>query len=230
MEEVKNASSMIAVDTKSGPSNIVLTYDDGPEPSGTHEVLTALSEYGVKATFFVLLSRTRLNPTLVKEIQSQGHEIALHGVDHKSLTSLNPQEVYVRTRDAKRELEDLIGQSVQWFRPPYGNKTPEMVRQVNRAGLTTVLWTINCLDWENHTDYEVYLAQARGVDKPGAIVLAHDNIANPVIDNALPVEITHFSRGRLARLLLDVFSEKGFASCSLSEALTTGQPVWEIES
>lgn len=220
-------SSMIAIDTGSGPSNVVLTYDDGPEPVGTQEILSALADARATATFFVLLSRTRRYPSIVAEIIAQGHEIALHGVDHLPLDVMNPAEVFTRTVEAKAELEELIGQPVLWFRPPYGRKTPATMAEMIRAGLTPVLWGLTCRDWEDvsHADR---LKGAQALQRPGSILLAHDNFASQldgVDDGPAPL----FSRGHLTRALLEVFHGKGFTCCSLQQALKTGRPIWESE-
>ena len=218
-------SSIVSIDTKSGPPSVVLTYDDGPEPQGTHEVLSALSEAGVTATFFVLLTRTRMNPKLVMEIQSQGHELALHGVNHKSLLEMSRDEVFTRTRDAKGELEDLIGKEVKWFRPPYGQQTQEHVDAVYEAGLTPVLWNVICFDWADVT-HEFRLSEVRGMNQPGAILLAHDNIACAP-DGVEYDPCPPFSRGALTRDIIEIFQTKGFECRGLSDALKTGDAVWE---
>jgi peptidoglycan/xylan/chitin deacetylase (PgdA/CDA1 family) len=218
-------SSIISIDTKDGPPNVVLTYDDGPEPIGTHEVLGALADAKVTATFFVLLTRTRLNPSLVKEIQSQGHEIALHGVNHKSLLDFSPEEVFTRTRDAKIELEDLIGQPIKWFRPPYGQQTSDHVREIHKTGLTPVLWNVICHDWADVT-HEFRVEEVRKVDKAGAILLAHDNIACAP-DGVEYDPCPPFSRGELSRSMIEIFTTNGFKCCGLSDALKTGKPIWE---
>lgn len=216
--------SIISVDTKSGPPFVVLTYDDGPEPAGTHEVLSALSDAQATATFFVLLTRTRLNPNLVREIQSQGHEIALHGVNHKSLLDMSRREVFIRTRDAKNELEDLIGQPIKWFRPPYGQQTQEHVEAIYEAELTPVLWSVICHDWADVT-HEYRLSEVREISQPGAILLAHDNIACAP-DGVEYDPCPPFSRGDLSRDIIEIFQAKGFECRGLSEALKTGDPVW----
>ena len=217
---------MVAIDTGNGPANIVLTYDDGPEPSGTNSILSALAEKKATATFFVLLTRTRLHPSIVQEIVAQGHEIALHGLDHLPIDVMNPVEVFTRTLDAKNELEQMIGREVRWYRPPYGRRTPETIGSVIRAGLTTVLWDVVLLDWLDQPDVNAYLKNPRNIKSPGAIVLAHDNIAS-LIDGVDEAASLTFDRGELTRSLIEVFEEKGFTCCSLEQSLKTGTPIWK---
>src|SRR5215467_815730 len=131
--------SLVAVDCLDGPPTIVLTYDDGPEPGGTDAVLGALDESGASATFFVLLSRVRRHESLLHDVLASGHEVGLHGPDHRQLTGMDPADVALRTRAAKLELEERIGRAVRWFRPPYGRQSALTWRAVADAGLTTVL-------------------------------------------------------------------------------------------
>ena len=113
--------SMVGV--RSDASLIALTYDDGPEPGGTDRVLDALAEAGATATFFVLMTRVRRHPALLQRILAEGHEIGLHGLDHRPLTSFPVAEVKRRCVAGRDELEQAIGRPVRWMRPPYGRQT-----------------------------------------------------------------------------------------------------------
>lgn len=223
-----NGSSIIAVDTKSGSSDVVLTYDDGPEPQGTTAILDALEDHKATATFFVLLTRARKHPSIIKEILDQGHEIALHGVDHQSLTRFSSEEVYIRTCDAKTELENLISQPVRWFRPPYGHQSEASWQGIERTGLVPVVWNVQCGDWEDaiSEDYEQYLVEVRNVSASGSIILMHDNFAEKV-DGAADANRPLFDRGPLARKILKILEARGFTGCSLESALKTGDPTFE---
>lgn len=220
---------MVAVEMLNKSRNIVLTYDDGPEPSGTHEVLTALADTETTATFFVLLTRTRRNPSIVGEILAQGHEVALHGPDHQSIHEMSALEVETRSRDAKHELEDLIDRPVRWFRPPYGNQSTDSWLGIIRAGLEPVHWSVQCVDWEDSRseDYSQYMTEVKAQQEPGAIILCHDNCALESIDNAYPVKNPVFNREKLARMIIGNFQEKGFTCCSLERALATGKPIYQ---
>ncbi|MDP1720946.1 MAG: polysaccharide deacetylase family protein [Candidatus Nanopelagicaceae bacterium] len=222
-QRLRVGSSVYEIHTKSGPKNTVLTYDDGPEPMGTTKVLEVLEERNATATFFVLLSRTRETPSIVGDILSKGHEIGLHGLNHKSLRDMNSEEVFIRTYRAKQELEQLTGRPVRWFRPPYGHQTLETWKGVVRAGLLPVVWSVQCNDWEDarSEDYKQYLTEVEAIKFPGSIILAHDNFASRM-DEAADAPPPRFCRGRLARLILDAVQERGFSCCSLENAIETG--------
>jgi peptidoglycan/xylan/chitin deacetylase (PgdA/CDA1 family) len=218
--------SMCAVDV-TGPSRpIVMTYDDGPEPGGTEPILRALQARGATATFFVLMSRVRRYRTLLAEVVAAGHEIGLHGPDHRMLTELAPVDVTRRTADARSELEDVLGEPVRWFRPPYGEQSEDSWRAVLRTGLTPVLWGATLEDWHDVAASE-RLAAAAAIAGRGTIVLAHDGYANlddGVDDGPAPL----FDRGELTREVLDLYAGMGLTACALERALASGTPASSV--
>ena len=201
--------------------NIVLTFDDGPDPVQTPLVLRSLEAHGASATFFVLMSRTRRRPELVREIVAEGHEVGLHGPDHVDLTEFSYREALTRTADAKSELEEITGKPVRWFRPPYGRLGPSSLLAVHRAGLSVALWSASAWDWlpSSPTErWEVVLGAAR----PGAIFLAHDGIADcrDGVDDG-PVAFT--DRAAWIDEVLDEFDRRGLVGRSLGKALESGK-------
>jgi len=222
----ESGSSVVSIDCSDGPPAVVLTYDDGPQPGGTDAVLGALADTGATATFFVLLSRVRRHESLFHDVLAAGHEVALHGPDHRRLTELDPKDVAVRTRAAKEELEDRAGRAVRWFRPPYGSQSAASWRAAADAGLTTVLWSVECTDWLD-VPHESRLANIRAMDGPGAVVLLHDGFAN-VIDGVDDGPAPTFDRGDLTRSVVEVCAAKGFGCTSLSHALATASLVEDI--
>jgi peptidoglycan/xylan/chitin deacetylase (PgdA/CDA1 family) len=201
---------------------VVVTYDDGPEPGATEHVLAALSDHGATATFFVLMSRVRKHRSLFAEILAAGHEIGLHGPDHRRLTGLPTDDVRRRTADARAELEDALERRVDWFRPPYGAQTVDTWSAVRDAGLEPVVWGPALLDWADVPHTERMAAAVTDL-RPGSIVLAHDGFATPcdgVDDGPRPA----FDRGVLARAVFDAYGERGLAVRSLGDALLNGVP------
>lgn len=202
---------------------VVLTYDDGPEPGNTDAVLAALAEADARATFFLLVGRARRRPGLLAQIVAAGHEVALHGVDHVRLTTLPAGQVLRRTRDARRELEDLAGQRVRWFRPPYGAQRPSTWAAIRRAGLHSVVWSRAAYDWEDRPVAEL-AARATDGAASGEVLLLHDGHANAEdgVDNcAAPT----FDRGELCRQVLAGLAERGLGTASLGGALAGGSLV-----
>lgn len=200
----------------------VLTYDDGPQPGGTDKVLAALADAHATATFFILVGRARKHRSLLADVVAAGHEIALHGVDHVRLTTLSPGAVRSRTRDGRHQLEDLAGQRVHWFRPPYGAQRPGTWAAVRSTGLTPVVWSNEVADWQDDTVDRIS-ERARSV-RAGSVVLLHDGYADRfdgVDDGPAP----GFDRGELSRRILGEMGDRGIAAVSLRDALAAGTAV-----
>ncbi|MGY1751792.1 polysaccharide deacetylase family protein [Blastococcus sp. SYSU D01042] len=217
------AGSIVRVRTTE--PRVVLTFDDGPEPGGTDRVLAALADAGATATFFVLVGRVRRYRSLFDEIVAAGHEVALHGVDHRALPERATGEVAAAMRAGRAELEDAAGRTVRWHRPPYGRQTPRTWRAVTGAGLMPVLWGPTTWDWRD-VPHDERLTKAREGVHPGAIVLAHDGFAGAedgAADGPAPV----LDRGRLIAEVLAGYAADGWGACSLGEALEVGTAVRE---
>ena len=205
--------------------DVVLTFDDGPEPGGTDRVLPVLAEAGATATFFVLMTRVRKHPALLREVVAAGHEIGLHGVDHRALPTMPTDEVARRARDGRAELEDVIGDEVRWFRPPYGRQRMRDWRAVRSAGMESVLWGPTTWDWKDVPPAE-RIAKALTDVRAGSIVLAHDGFAGPA-DGACDGPPPVLDRGELIAGVLEGYAERGLSARSLGKALGAGSPVRE---
>lgn len=213
--------SVVAV--KTSEPHVVLTYDDGPEPGGTDLILAALADRRATATFFVLLTRARAHPGLLNEVMSEGHEIALHGQDHRCLTQFSSEEVSRRTQGGKDELEDITGRGVSWMRPPYGRQTFATWRAVMATGMHPVMWGPTTWDSRHIPQAERVRKALEGTVR-GSILLAHDGYAGPA-DGVDDGPVPNVDRGDLTRRVLDGFSELGLHGQSLSASLQTGTPV-----
>lgn len=215
-----------AVEVRTDAPDVVLTFDDGPEPGGTDRVLSALADAGAGATFFVLLTRVRRYRSLLDEVVAAGHEVALHGVDHRALPTLPPEEVGRLARDGRAELEDAVGLAVRWYRPPYGRQTVRNWRAVTAAGMLPVLWGPTTWDWKSDVSDAARLDRSlQGVAR-GSIVLAHDGFAGPedgACDGPPPV----LDRGELIAAVLDGYAARGLRARSLGQALGEGGLVRE---
>jgi peptidoglycan/xylan/chitin deacetylase (PgdA/CDA1 family) len=215
-----------AVEVRTDAPDVVLTFDDGPEPGGTDRVLSALADAGAGATFFVLLTRVRRYRSLLDEVVAAGHEVALHGVDHRALPTLPPEEVGRLVRDGRAELEDAVGQAVRWYRPPYGRQTVRNWRAVTAAGMLPVLWGPTTWDWKSDvSDAERLDKSLQGVAR-GSIVLAHDGFAGPE-DGACDGPPPTLDRGELIAAVLDGYAARGLRARSLGQALGDGGLVRE---
>ena len=200
---------------------VVFTLDDGPDPEWTPRVLEVLAERGATATFFVLLTRTRRHPELLRRIVEEGHEIALHGEDHRRLTTLDAGEADRMLTQGRAELEALTGARIRWYRPPYGALSIRTWRSVRTAGMVPVLWTTSVLDGRDAA-HEERLRRATSGIRPGAIVLAHDSRAG-LDDGVDDGAIASFDRAALIADVLDAYAHRGLSTVSLGRALRSGR-------
>lgn len=203
---------------------VVLTFDDGPEAGGTDRVLTALAAHDATATFFVLLSKLPRHGGLLDEVLAAGHEIGLHGADHRALPTMDGAEVARVVRDGRAALEDRIGRPVRWFRPPYGRQTVGNWRSITRAGMQSVLWTATTWDWRADVTHEQRVAVAQRGVRPGVVVLAHDAFAGPE-DGASDGPEPQLDRGLLVDEVLTGWAGRGLVARSLADALVSGRLV-----
>lgn len=165
-----------ARNTNSGVgTQMQLTFDDGPHPTYTPQILAWLKANHLHATFFVVGENAARYPALVKRIVSEGHQIGNHSWNHPKLTVMSDTKV----RDQLQRTHDAIvkacGTAPKVFRPPYGALSPrQRVWIESEFGYTTVLWDIDTLDWKNSS---AEVAQIIDRDlRPGGrnIILAHD--------------------------------------------------------
>lgn len=200
-----------------------LTYDDGPTPERTPAILDALADTGSHGTFFVLMHNARLNRGLLREMVAEGHEIALHGMDHRRLSTVPPVELTRLLVEARERLESITGQAVRWYRPPYGVQTPISWRATQESGLTTAIWSRTAWDWKN-TDQDSRVKVATLDAKPGVIVLLHDGHAGLPDRVESPPE-PKLDRYDLTRRIAQEYAVLGLTSCTLSRLASYGRPV-----
>ena len=99
---------------------IVLTFDDGPDPTWTPQVLDILKQYNVPATFFVVGKQAEENPTLIRRMWDEGHEIGNHSWDHPDMYLLSSEHQHLELTLTQRVIQATTGHSTTLFRPPYG--------------------------------------------------------------------------------------------------------------
>jgi peptidoglycan/xylan/chitin deacetylase (PgdA/CDA1 family) len=154
---------------------VAFTFDDGPDPKTTREVLDALDEVNAKATFFVIAKKAEAHPELVREILERGHEIGLHSYEHDRLFSLRSEErVRQDLEQGMRVLEDLTGERPLFFRPPIGHTNPIIARVADALDLVVVGWSVSARDGLASAVPRSIVNRVRRGLGDGAIVLMHD--------------------------------------------------------
>lgn len=157
---------------------VMLTFDDGVDEVQTPLVLDVLRRHHVKATFFLVGERAQAHPDIVRRMVAEGHTIGIHTWQHRNTFPFGATATI--TADLKRTrnlLEQLAGQPVTRFRPPFGVTNPHIGRAVRRLGLTTVGWSIRSHDTNPKRTRADIVQRIERRLHPGAIILLHDNRA-----------------------------------------------------
>lgn len=154
--------------------HVALTFDDGPDPTSTPAFLEELDRRGWHATFFMLGTRARQAPSLVADVVAAGHEVAVHGDEHRNMLRRTPRGARDDIRRATDTIAELSGRTPTWFRPPFGALSLGALRGAKRAGLTTVLWTTWGRDWRKEATPETVVADVLRRYVAGGTVLLHD--------------------------------------------------------
>jgi peptidoglycan/xylan/chitin deacetylase (PgdA/CDA1 family) len=157
------------------PPAVALTFDDGPHPRHTLEVLRVLRRLNARATFYVLGGLAARYPEVVERLRAAGMEVANHSMTHpyrSPFGRLPDADVVAEVRGATRVLNDL-GIQPATFRPPGGSWSDRTVRLAEDMGQRTVLWSVDSRDWTGATAAQIARAVLQDV-RPGAIILLHD--------------------------------------------------------
>jgi peptidoglycan/xylan/chitin deacetylase (PgdA/CDA1 family) len=157
------------------PGHVALTFDDGPDPESTPQFAQLLAARQVRATFFVLGRMAQRAPGLVAELAAAGHEIGVHGWDHRYLPARTPGAVRSDLHRATDLIARLTGRQPRFFRPPYGVLSGPALLTARNLGLTPVLWGAWGREWTpGATPQSVHATLAAGL-AGGVTVLLHDS-------------------------------------------------------
>ena len=157
------------------PSHVALTFDDGPHPDATPELLRLLDDADVRATFFLLGRMTAQHPHIARAIAAAGHEIGVHGYDHRLPIKRTPAATRTDLDRAVHTITTVTGTQPRWWRPPYGVATTPALVHARRLGLRPVLWTCWGRDWTaSCTGGSVHGSVLRRLTGGGTILL-HDS-------------------------------------------------------
>lgn len=205
----------------SDPSQMALTFDDGPNDPDTMHLLEVLEKHNARATFFLIGRYVRQRPEIARAILAAGHEVGNHTDSHPNLILASAARLRRELSDCNKALEDAMGRKIMLFRPPFGGRRPNVLRTAGRMGLTPVMWSVTGYDWSAKSAAEIVEKVGRQVDsrhKPqGEIVLLHDGGHLALgTDRSFTVEAT--------RQLLERYAGKKFVSVrALVKA--TGDPI-----
>lgn len=154
--------------------SIALTFDDGPHPVYTPQILDVLARYGQKATFFVIGDLSEERPEILKRIADEGHELGNHGYSHRTGHATTLAEYIVELDRTRSVIYDVSGQTTRWYRPNNMLMSTTMLMACQSTEHKPVIWTVDTKDWGANTpDSIVYALDPNGI-AAGSVVLMHD--------------------------------------------------------
>ncbi|GAB1646409.1 polysaccharide deacetylase family protein [Krasilnikovia sp. MM14-A1259] len=160
---------------RGSPGHVALTFDDGPHPEATPQVLRILENAGVRATFFLLGRMVREHPRVARAIVAAGHEVAVHGHEHRLLLRRSPAATRADITRAAEVITEVAGTTPRWWRPPYGVATTAALHAARQLGLTPVLWTHWGRDWTRKATPDSIARSVLWHPVDGSTILLHDS-------------------------------------------------------
>jgi peptidoglycan/xylan/chitin deacetylase (PgdA/CDA1 family) len=170
-----------------------LTYDDGPRPRTSVEILEDLAQQKVPATFFMLTREALANGVAARRIQAAGMDIASHSWTHPQVTKISAEKQDREISQAAARLGQELGVSVRLFRLPYGAGVANAAirKRIADAGMVHVFWNVDTLDWQDKNPESIVeraLKQMKAAPKDSGIILFHDIHPQSVVASRLLVE------------------------------------------
>lgn len=155
---------------------IALTFDDGPHPTITAEILDILDKYDARATFFVIGENAKNYPDVLRMISSRGHEIGNHTYTHKSVRKKNVGEIIDEIELAEEAILSVCDAKTKVFRPPEGCFTKNVAEAAAKLGYSVILWSVDTRDWA-HCDAATITENIKNNIRPGGVILFHDYVS-----------------------------------------------------
>ena len=185
---------------------IALTFDDGPHPVYTAQILDLLREYDARATFFVIGSNAAQYPDLLQREAAEGHEIGNHTYTHCRMTKATRASLGQEILQCENVVEELTDERPDLFRPPEGKCTAMISDLAKSLDYRIVLWRIDTLDWK-HRPADVIADEVLSGVTSGDIILFHDYVGG----KSQTVEAL--------RIILPALREQGYDMVTVSELL-----------
>ena len=181
---------------------VAMTFDDGPHPTRTAQLLDILLARNIKATFFTVGTNAGYYPELLQRMVDEGHEIGNHTQNHPNLSAMTDAEVRVELNACHAAIVAATGVAPVLLRPPYGSLTQAQRTWIPQEyGYRIVFWDVDPLDWQ----------------KPGAPVVA-DRIVSSVWNGAVVLSHDiHAETIEAMPLVFDRLIAKGYKFVTVSE-------------
>lgn len=155
-------------------AEVALTFDDGPSPETTPQILDILKKNDITAAFFCIGEKAAEHPELMQRISDEGHIIGNHSYSHHFFFDFLSHDNMVREiRNTNKVIEKIVRKRIHLFRPPYGVTTPVLAKAVKKAKMTPIGWTLRSMDTVT-TDPVKLVSKISKNLRPGDVILLHD--------------------------------------------------------
>ncbi len=154
---------------------VVLTFEDGPDPSSTPQILDLLDQFQLPATFFLVGDKVAQYPELAIEILDRGHTLGNHTYYHLDAWKTSTLRFVKDVSSCSRIINSVTGELPIWWRPPYGHATGKLVNWCRRHDIQTVLWDVAASDNSPNATVQSVEKSILKKIRPGSILSLHDN-------------------------------------------------------
>ncbi len=198
----------------SNEDSIFLTFDDGPNPCYTLEILDLLKKYNIKATFFVVAEKAENNKGIIDRIIEENHTLAIHSYSHRSAWLSSPWRT---KKDFECSISALnnIGHEAKYFRPPWGIFNLSTQYYARKNGLKSIFWTIITNDWDPDATVNSTVNMILNKVQPGDIIVLHDSNHKSSYDTGAPRNTI-----KALEIILPTLIKKGFSFKTIEEGMT----------
>jgi cellulose synthase/poly-beta-1,6-N-acetylglucosamine synthase-like glycosyltransferase/peptidoglycan/xylan/chitin deacetylase (PgdA/CDA1 family)/spore germination protein YaaH len=224
-EQYRSYPTPFVIDHSGGTDKklLCLTFDDGPDALYTPAVLDILKQRQVAATFFVIGVNAEKLPSLIRREYAEGHEIGNHTYTHPNIATTSPLRTELELSTTQRIIENLLGVSTTFFRPPYNADsepmTPQEIEPILRAqgyGYATISETIDPRDWEPGVTAQAIVEEVKS--EIASSITEHDEAGTHII-------LLHDAGGNRAATLealpqiIDYYQQKGYRFTTVGELI-----------
>ena len=192
---------------------IALTFDDGPSPVWTPQILDVLKKTSVKATFFMIGHHVQKYPDIARRVVQEGHTIANHGYAHSVVLYYTPAEIEEEIKYTEYVIKQITGVTTKYYRPPKAWVRNSIKDTLKSIGYDIILWSLNSKDWVGFSHQSIVRYLSNHI-QPGDIILFHDSgdVFSPEGGNRAETV-------KSVSLLAKILKDKGYQFATIEELL-----------
>jgi len=154
---------------------VALSFDAAWGNDDTEQLIKILKEYDAVATFFVVGAWVDKYPESVKQLSDAGHQVQNHSNTHPHMPQLSNEQMLDEINSCNKKIANITGKTPTLLRPPYGDYNNATIETIEKAGMYTIQWDVDSLDWKDTATAESICKRVTSKVKNGSIVLFHND-------------------------------------------------------